>query len=184
MREDPLGARPEPQQGWWALCVLMVAAETSSGATWLPHPSQTRPGSSQSAAWPSESLCDCLWPGSVDRAFPSPGTHILRLLGGARTWKGGATDDIPVWTGLRCALTSPASARAGSPACPTSPLSDVWLPEDGEKQGQGQSEKPDVRTSLHGLCRPPAGRLAHGREEAVRGRRQPELRRKCPAGKV
>lgn len=92
---------------WQAPCVLMVAAETSSGAARLLCPSQMWPGSNQ--FWfSSETMCGCLWHSSGNKAFLSPGTDTLQPLGEAHDLEGaGGMDDISLRAGLRFAMTIP-----------------------------------------------------------------------------
>ena len=90
-----------------ALSILMVAAETSSGATWLPCPSQKWLDPIHFASQPSETLYGCPRPGSRDKAFLHPGTSALRPLGGDHDLEGQVESMIPIWAGLRFAMTTP-----------------------------------------------------------------------------
>lgn len=126
-----------------------------------PYRSLTWPGSSQFRV--SAHLKPCVAaPGIAQETkcvFLSPGTDRLQPLGGAHNLEG-------QWTGWHAHLGRPemccdlplhlpaqghhAYARQSRPA-------EVWLLVDGQKQGQGQgrSEKSEVRKSRHACCHHP-----------------------------
>lgn len=114
-------------RGWWALCVLMVAAETSSGATWLLCPSPSWPESNQIQFSALLKMCvaESVWQGSGEKSISQPQDTCILPGTGCDLQSGRADELTPSLLGqawdLPC-LTPTSTRSRGSPLPSTQPI--------------------------------------------------------------